>query len=267
MRTDEWLTTTTQRLASAGITTARLDSLVLLEDMLNKDRSWLLAHPERSLRTSDLEALDTKIAKRTQHIPLAYIRGKAEFYGREFVVDSHTLVPRPETETIVDLLEQLPLPTTPSILDVGTGSGCIAITVSLEISSSKVSACDIDDDCLKIAAQNAERLKTKVSFFKSDLLKDAARYDVLLANLPYVPENFQINTAATHEPRHALFGGKDGLDLYRTLFVQAKTQSPPLRYIITESLPPQHRTLASIAKAAGFTLRQTDDFIQVFELV
>ena len=264
MRIDDWLTATTKQFSDADITTARLDSLVLLEDRTGKDRAWLLAHPEYNLKQSDIISLKSSVAQRTTHVPLAYIRGKAEFYGHEFRVTPCTLVPRPETETIISLVKSLKLPPESHILDVGTGSGCIAITVALELKDMNVDGCDIDTDCLKVARENSQKLNAEVRFFVSNLLAQAAAYDVLLANLPYVPDNLQINTAATHEPRRALFGGIDGLDLYRSLFKQARHIRA--QYILAESLPAQHKKLAEIAKAAGYALRQTDDFIQLFEV-
>src|SRR6266508_1210490 len=111
MTTYEFLKSATARLKQAGIASARLDTLVLLEDALGQDRARLLAHPESKIPHSTEVALNTKIAQRATHVPLAYIRGKAEFYGREFAIDKHVLVPRPETETMIDLLKKLPLPT------------------------------------------------------------------------------------------------------------------------------------------------------------
>jgi release factor glutamine methyltransferase len=285
MRTHEWLKAATTQLVQAGIATARLDCLVLLEDATGHDRAWLLSHPEHDLQGSEIKILNTQIAQRAQHIPLAYLRGHAEFYGRTFAVNTHTLVPRPETETMIELARGLAangkLPAELRILDVGTGSGCIAITAALELSAAgftaHVSACDIDENCLRAASNLLERAAESGTDQTGDR---TGLYDVLLANLPYVPDDFQVNTAATHEPRHALFGGPDGLDLYRTMFAQIVEQNsleskplpdthtvePPQRplYVLTESLPPQHDKLAKIAQDAGYRLKQTDDFIQVF---
>jgi len=265
MQVHQWLQLATARLTEAAILTARLDSLVLLEDLTGQDRSWLLAHPEYPLQAPDLESLNAKLTERVKHVPLAYIRGKAEFYGRSFKVDTHTLIPRPETETIIDLLKRLKLPAGSSVLDVGTGSGCIAITAALEIRAVNISACDIDIKALMVAAENATTLEASVNFFESNLLDHASDYDVVVANLPYVPNDFQINAAARHEPARALFGGKDGLELYRRLFEQLGSSLALPSHILTESLPLQHKQLTLIAEAAGFTLRETDDFIQLFE--
>lgn len=272
MKLSSWLASSQAQLAEAGITTARLDCLVLLEDETEKDRAWLLSHPEYELQGSILESLHTKITQRAQHVPLAYIRGRAEFYGRDFTVSEHTLVPRPETETMVELVKELWTSSEYAkpwvFADIGTGSGAIAITTKLELPAADVLAVDIDPQCIRVAKQNAAGLRANISIVPGDLLEPlfgmVPAADVLLCNLPYVPNDFSINTAATHEPKHAIFGGEDGLELYRQLFNQLRKLSPKPRYILTESLPPQHEELAAIAKAAGYAVQKTDDFIQLF---
>jgi len=264
MTIGEWLKQAQAALEGAKILTARLDCLVLLADELAKDKSWLLSHPEYKLQGSILENLNTKIAQRATHTPLAYIRGHAEFYGREFVVNKHTLVPRPETESMIELVKSLKPAAGTHILDIGTGTGCIAITTALELPSTQVSACDNDEACLKIAEKNAKKLGATVTFFSSNLLAAAPPQEIILTNLPYVPNDFAVNTAATFEPGLALFGGPDGLDLYRTLFNQITLGSWRPHHIITESLPEQHEQLATIAVAAGFRLKASDDLAQLF---
>lgn len=280
---EAWLRRATERLTEAGIATARLDCLVLLEDATGKDRGWLLAHPDFELPAAFATILDAKVYRRVQHIPLAYIRGQSEFYGRKFAVNAHTLVPRPETETMIDLLKTL-LPQGPSltqeerdtrIIDVGTGSGAIAITVKLELPKTAVIATDIDEKCLETARQNTQKLEADIEFLHGSLLEPLrgsslmTSNSILLANLPYVPDDFKVNAAATHEPHQAIFGGTDGLDIYRELFDQLKNSSPDNRpwFVLAESLPEQHQALAIIAKPAGYTLQTTDDFIQLFERV
>jgi len=254
----------TKQLDDAAIPTARLDCLVLLEDELGKDRAWILAHPDHLVPAESLARLAEKMALRVNHVPIAYIRGKSEFYGRKFIVSNYTLVPRPETETMVELIKKLALEADTEFLDVGTGSGCIAISMALEVPNLRIHACDIDERCLEIARANARNLHANIDFIQSDLLSNIDSYDIIGTNLPYVPDDFHINVAASHEPRLALYGGSDGLDLYRKLFQQITDKSQRPIYILTESLPFQHETLVKIAKAAGFTLLETDDFIQVF---
>ncbi len=274
MQIDGWLSNSTQKLEAADIATARLDCLVLLEDATGKNRAWLLAHPEFELSAKVKNSLDTKLNRRKQHVPLAYIRGHAEFYGREFKVNEHTLVPRPETEIMIELLRRVAIDDWQqmggaAIADIGTGSGALAITAKLEFPEAEVVAIDIDENCLRTARQNAKMLGADVTFAHGNLLeplpKTHSSFSVLLCNLPYVPDSFQINTAATHEPRHAIFGGIDGLDSYREMFQQTTSVGAKPFYIFTEALPPQHEVLAAIAHTAGYALQRTEDFIQFFQ--
>ena len=262
-----WLANATVSLKGAGIATARLDALVLLEDALSKDRVLILAHPETQIDNKTEVSLNKKIAQRAGHTPLAYIRGRTEFYGREFAVTPHTLVPRPETETMIEMLKTLPLPANPAIADIGTGSGCIGITAALELPNARVSLYDIDEEALKVAKKNLQLLGAKVTCQKADLLERVTNIDVLLANLPYVPERYAINQAAEHEPKHAIFAGKDGLNLYRRFWEQIASLPQKPLFVLTESLPPQHADLAGIAKSAGYEPYQTQDFIQVFRQI
>lgn len=249
----------------SGITTSRLDTLILLEDITGQDRAWLLAHPEHQLTNHQINKLNSQIARRAKHEPLAYIRGKTEFYGREFKVNARTLEPRPETETMIDLFKQLEIPTNAMVADVGSGSGAIGITAILERPDISINFLDIDTDTLAIANSNARKHKVRGQYYQGDLLEAwAVEYDVLLCNLPYVPDSHTINEAAMFEPRIAIFGGTDGLDLYRRLFTQLATGKYGTPVVLTESLPFQHKELAQIAKQFGYKQVKSEDFIQVF---
>lgn len=266
MTLGDFLEQATRQLESSGIGSARLDSLILLEDQLGKDRSWILAHQEAMLNAAQLKRLNKQVGRRTQHEPLAYIRGFSEFYGRRFKVNKHVLEPRPETETMIDLLKKLKLPANPKIADIGTGSGCLGITAALEIHPSIVDLYDIDSGALAVARHNEHMHELKLEVHKRDLLNRPVRpsYDVILANLPYVPNTWKINEDAKAEPSIAIFGGKDGLDVYRRLFQQLQASPAMPRFILTESLPPQQIGLEKIARAHGFKQLKTKDFIQVF---
>jgi release factor glutamine methyltransferase len=273
MRTDKLLSEMVAKLEAANVPSARLDCLVLLEDITGKDRSWLLAHPEYKLTSSQVRKLESWVKRRAGHEPLAYIRGITEFYGREFFVSPHTLEPRPESETMIALLKHLALEPSSTIIDVGTGSGCLAITAKQELPDVDVIATDISAPALKIAKKNAKKHDADIDFYRGNLLlpipaaNNKKRNAIIVANLPYVPLDHTINQAAMHEPKIAIFGGQDGLDLYRELFLQIATISQFVRvgHVLTESLPPQHTSLAKIARDAGFELYKTDDFIQVFK--
>ena len=268
MTVQEWLKLAEQKLSGAGVATARLDSLVLLEDVTGIDRALILANPETELTSSQQAKLTNLLNRRQNHEPLAYIRGHSEFYGREFLVTPAVLVPRPESEAIIDLLKTLPsLPVSPKIADIGTGSGALGITAFLELKNASVELLEIDPKALAVAKTNVDKFTISVSTILSDLLTNSQQEnDVLLCNLPYVPDGYPINTAAGHEPKLALFAGSDGLDLYRKLFEQLKNRSMRPLYLLCESLPEQHQALSSIAAANNYHLKQTDGFIQVFDL-
>jgi release factor glutamine methyltransferase len=249
MTVKDWLKESTDKLNEADITTARLDCLVLLEDELKQDRAWLLSHDSTIIPSRAVTKLNNLLNKRIKHLPLAYIRGTTEFYGRNFVITPAVLEPRPESETMIDLLKDI----SPSGL--------------LEFKGASVSALDIDEDALKVAKTNVDLFTLNINIFKSDLLSNVAEaHDILLCNLPYVPDDFKINLAALHEPKIAIYGGSDGLDLYRKLFNQINDIKFKPLYILTESLPTQHQELKVIAEASSYKDLKKDDFIQVFQL-
>jgi len=254
------------KLEEASVPSSRLDVLILLEDCLGRDRAWLLAHPEIELTPNQKNKLLRQLERRRSHEPLAYIRGFSEFYGRNFRVNRHVLEPRPESETMISLLKKLSLPPNPHIADVGAGTGCLGITAGLEIVDAKVAMYEIDSGAIAVARHNLHLHELHIPIYKRDLLsRPADIYDVVLANLPYVPDGWKINKAAGAEPRIAIFGGKDGLSLYRRLFEQLEKLTWTPKFVLTEALPPQHEKLATIANKHGFRLIKSDDFIQVFQ--
>jgi len=265
----EWLVGAHALLTRVGIGTAHLDAMVMLEDETGKDRAWLLAHTETELEERHVASLQAKLNRRAMHEPLAYIRAKTEFYGREFYIDHRVLEPRPESETMIDLLKKLPMHRSQTIIDVGTGSGALAITAKLELPKATVMATDVDGEAIKVAEMNCDRYGCDVHFLKGNLLKPFylhyhPEHAILLCNLPYVPDSFHINAAAMREPRTAIFGGPDGLDLYRQLFEQTDPLRYKPEYVLTESMPPQHELMKEIARRHGYQLEDTEDFIQVF---
>jgi release factor glutamine methyltransferase len=265
----EWLLSANALLTRVGIATARLDALVLLEDVMHEDRAYLLAHAEDDIDADTEKKLGELLNRRAMHEPLAYIRNKTEFYGREFYIDHRVLEPRPESETLIDMLKSVPLPKDVTIIDVGTGSGALAITAKLELPYADVMATDVDSNALKVAERNCATYDCDVMFLKGNLLKPfylhyQPKNSVILANLPYVPDSFQINQAAMREPERAIFGGADGLDLYREMFDQIEPLAHKPQYVLTESMPPQHELLTSIARKHNYHLHARDDFILCF---
>lgn len=265
MKISEWMRHAEGQLNKVGIGSAHLDALILLEDITKKDRSWLLAHPNEELSNTQVKRLGLKIKKRAKHLPLSYVRGHSEFYGRKFYVNRHTLEPRPESETMIELLLKLPISTKAKIADVGTGSGALGITAALELNNPNVDLYDIDASALAVTRHNSALHELHLHTRKSDLLRRHIRsYDIVLANLPYVPDHYQINQAAAMEPKIAIFGGRDGLEIYRRFFAQLHRYHWKPKFILVESLPPQHIELEKIADSNGFVLQKSKDFIQVF---
>ena len=269
MQINGWIKASTKKLQDSDISTAQLDAELLLADRLNKDRSWLHAHPDFILQRSDLYILKEQIERRMNHEPIAYIRGRQEFYGREFEVSPDTLTPRPETETMVEIaLDLLKNNSIQSVADIGTGSGCIAISIDLEPkTSADIAGYEISKPAIEIAKKNVATLGSKVKIIENDITKDSKPWrdaELIVANLPYVPTDFKINTAATYEPDFAIFGGQDGLDYYRILFDQLSNKN---KYILAESLPPQHKGLQEIAMQNTYKLIQTQDLIQLFKRI
>jgi release factor glutamine methyltransferase len=266
MKIKQWVNQAETKLNKAGIGSARLDALILLEDITGQDRSWLLANQGQTLSITQIKRLSSRLNKREKHLPLAYVRGHTEFFGRKFLVNRHTLEPRPESETMIELLLKLPIATKIKIADVGTGTGALGITASLELHNPYVDLYDIDAGALAVARHNLALHELHLHTRKSDLLRRHIRtYDVVLANLPYVPDHYKINQAAAMEPKIAIFGGRDGLDIYRRFFTQLHRFHWNSNYVLTEALPPQHDDLRAIAEDSGFKLFKSEGFIQVFK--
>lgn len=260
----EWLQASMVKLRDAGVDSPRRDCMVLLEDLLGKDRSWVNAHGEHILTDEQAAILDRQIKKRLNRIPLAYIRGKAWFYKRFFEVNADVLIPRPESESFIELLRAIDLKN-PRIADIGTGSGALGITAALELPDATVDLYDISTGALQIAAKNAAKHGLKLSCRQSDLLNGlSGSYDVLLANLPYVPEGLVTSPEIESEPSLALFSGDDGLLHYRKFWQQVSVLPSRPQYIMTEALEEQHTKTGQMANEAGYRWKQTDVLVQLF---
>jgi release factor glutamine methyltransferase len=263
---NDWLLESTESLKKVGIATARLDALLLLENVLKKDRTYILANPDQLVSRPSLLQLDLKLKKRLNNLPIAYITGEKEFYGHIFFVNDKVLIPRPETENIIELLkEYLKKTEVFSTLDVGTGSGCIGISIALEFPKSTVTLSDISISSLKVAKRNSKLHRVNSSIIRSDLLNDIDHdYEVIVANLPYVPVGFKVGASVKHEPKLALYSGEDGMNEYRRFWIQVGALNHLPKYIATESFPKQQTEQQKLAKAVGYKLLSKRDFIQLF---
>jgi len=226
---------------------AKLDSQLLLSHGLGLKRMDLFLNFDRPLQEKELSALRQLVARRAKREPLQHIIGSTSFRGHHIKCDKRALIPRQETELILDII-----PAFENILDVGTGTGAIAIAAALELNANVI-ACDISEEALSLAKENValHKLEEKISLVKSDLLSNVPnniKFDALLANLPYIPlgdKNSLQQEVLTGDPHLALFGGTDGLELIRRLLNTCANYLKPNAPIILEIASGQEKILQS----------------------
>ena len=220
------------QLAQASFT-PDLDARLLLEHVLQVEHSYLIAHGEDLLTPAQEQEYEALLARAAIKEPIPYLTGKSSFYGFDLQVNSSVLIPRPETEQLVDrALSWVGSRAGLSVVDVGTGSGCVAIALSRHLGPSTLLATDISPSALRVARFNAEKkAKQRIHFVQSDLLSSlAGPFDLILANLPYVADDewtIVDDGVKWYEPSVALLGGSDGLDLLRELLRQATLKLRP----------------------------------------
>lgn len=255
-------------LRDSAISSARLDADLILCHVLDKPRSWVLSHPEYMLTEKEAKKVALFAEERTTGVPLAYITNEREFYGRSFYVDNRVLVPRPESEDIITIAIENITSNNMHVIDVGCGSGILGITLSLEKPGWEISLSDISQKAIDVAKTNALAydVKDKLSFIKADLIPVEGNYDLVVANLPYVPNSYKQVKTLSKEPKIALFSGDYGLDHYKKLFKQIGDMKNKPSYIVTESLKIQHTEIIKMANIAGYRLEKHLGLAQLFIL-
>ncbi len=238
-------------------TEARLEIRVLLGHALGVTRAWLIAHEHDDLPAALLEKYQALLARRLAGEPVAYLLGEKEFFGRSFHVTPDVLVPRPETELLVELaLAKLPAGKPARILDLGTGSGCIAISLALERPDCGITAVEQSAAALAVARQNAVHLGAKLGFYQGNwygaLPVGTEKFDLIVSNPPYVAENDPHLAALAHEPARALASGPDGLADIRLIVQGAPAWLKPGGWLMFEHGWDQGEACREILQAAGF---------------
>jgi release factor glutamine methyltransferase len=239
---------------------ARQDAETLFLHVLGKNKAWLLAHPEKELSASETARYGDLLERRYLGEPIQYLIGETEFCGLPFLVTPDVLIPRPETELLVEKTIHLgPLFRKPRLVDVGTGSGAIAITFAHDWSHAEITAIDLSASALALARRNAERIGFAdcIRFLQGDLLAPVAQeqFDIVVSNPPYVPTTDRDALAVEvrdHEPALALFAGPDGLDIYRRLIPQAFACLVPGGFLVLEIGYGQSEAVAEFLATAGF---------------
>ena len=246
-----------QRLSDSGNELARLDSQVLLAHVLRQNRSWLFAHHDHELSDSDCRRYADLITRRRRREPVAYLLGRKEFYGLEFAVDRRVLIPRPETELLIDLvLAQIGDRTGRPVVvaDVGTGSGAIAITIAVHAPEAIVYGIDVSRDALDVAEMNKKHLTPEGGplFLEGDLLSPLPEpADIIVANLPYIADEEYSGLQSDvrdYEPRLALKAGAEGLDLIERLLGQLSSRVQSGGAVLLEISPRQGEVVQEMAQ-------------------
>ena len=281
MTLDEWLGQSEARLREGPHPErARRDAEVLLLHKIGKNKAWLMAHAGDEFAGCTAIGYAALVERRQKGEPIQYITGEAEFYGLPFRVTRDVLIPRPETEHLVErTLEMVGAPSIPRILrkgwesnqfespptscrilDIGTGSGAIAVALASHLPKANVTATDISDFALAIARENASRnhVADRIRFLKGDLLAPLAgeQFDIIVSNPPYVPETDQATLSVEvreFEPALALFAGDDGLDIYRRLIPCAFDALVPGGFIVFEIGYGQQEAVRNLLSSAGFS--------------
>ena len=231
-----------QALDATGVPEARREAASLLSFVIGKDRTFLISHADDGLEASELDRFREAVARRAEGEPLQYITGVQDFYGREFHVTPDVLIPRPETELLVEAaLEVVANVPGPSICDIGTGSGCIAVTLLCERTDARAIAVDVSEAALAIAAQNAQRhgVSDRIALRITDCFHGLtpAAFDLLVSNPPYVSSGALAGLqreVRDHEPLVALSPGEDGLSVIRRLLEDGPRFVKPDGHLIME---------------------------------
>lgn len=265
-----WLKNAAKSLKSAGIPSARLDAELILANTLRKNRTYLHAHLDEEIDPRRVDIANARLDLRLDRVPMAYILGYKEFYGRKFTVSPAVLVPRPESEDMISLF----LDATAGeierkvLIDVGTGSGCLGITAALERTNISVILSDISKDALRIAEKNADEHRARVKIQQQSLLNGQLEpVDYIFANLPYVDKDWEVSPELQHEPKIALFTEDGGLKLILELIQQAPRCLTPNGQLFIEADPTQHERIIQAAAKQNFKLAAIQHYIIVLRFI
>jgi len=269
----QWLSIATHQLLEARIPSARLDAELLLAHTVRKPRTWLHGHNDDRLDGRQLEIARARLDLRLDRVPVAYIIGHKEFYGHTFKVTTATLIPRPESEILIELLEEA-LPKNERLIaerplrlvDIGTGSGSLGISAKLKYPELDVTLTDISRHALNVAEENAQTLHADVELIQSDLLTSYPFIaDIIIANLPYVDPEWGRSPETDHEPASALFAANNGLALIFELILQTKEKLAIGGKLILEADPEQHAAIKKEAAKYGLVLHENRDYGLLFD--
>ncbi len=266
MTIQEWLRQASNEFADAMIPSAGLDAEILLAHTLSKPRTWLHAHSDDELDPRRKDIADARAELRLERVPVAYIIGHKEFYGRKFAVTLDVLVPRPESEALITLLQKYLPSNATQFVDVGAGSGCLGITAKLELPNLSVTLIDTSRAALAVAKRNAKTHEATVRTLEGSLLDEyPLRADAIIANLPYVSAAWPGQSPELkNEPAEALYADDDGLLLIKQLIKQAPTRLHVGGVLLLEADPRQHQRIIDICAEHALSHLETEGFALAF---
>lgn len=269
----DWLQYARKRLSHSGFNSSSLDSELILATVLKTNRQTLHAHPERNLSPTIIRQANRLLRMRLKDFPIAYMTGTKEFFGHDFIVSRDVLIPRQESEDMIELaLNSLPSQNTINILDVGCGSGVLGQSLAIELSrlgiNFKLTQSDISPKALKIASKNAKKHNLNVQFIKSNLLaKTGSSFDIILANLPYVNKKWHYVDGVKFEPKIAIFAPDNGLSLIKKFIHQiAEEKTNYSRMFLLESDMSQTKEIQQMLKNIGARGIASSGYITLFHL-
>ncbi|MDF2461258.1 MAG: prmA [Candidatus Saccharibacteria bacterium] len=262
----KWLTDAAKDLAAAEVSSSQLDAELILGHVLGQNRAWLKAHDTDQMTAKNTKAADALIARRANREPLVHITGTREFYGLDFEITPDVLTPRVETEQMVEWALKY-TPKDSRLIDIGTGSGAIAIAIAKHRPDLHITATDISQRELAVARRNAAKHHAQLDLLVADLWDGVGgRFDTIVTNLPYLADDADLMPEVKREPAVALFGGPDGLGLYRRFLIDLAEHLNPGGYLFTECDPWQHEALIEEAARYGLTPVEQGYFILGFQL-
>lgn len=239
-------------LEAQNISGARLDAELLLAYAMQQDRAWLKAHDDAVITQFQVADFESLISRRSEHIPVVHLTGTREFYGLDMAITPDVLTPRVETEQMVEWAVKY-APTGSRLIDIGTGSGAIAVAIGVHRPDLALTATDISAKELAVAQRNAKTHGVELNLVESDLWERVTgKFHTVVTNLPYLRDDADLMPEVTREPAVALYGGADGLDLYRRFLAGLPAHLQPGGHLFTECDPWQHADL--IAEAAKYGL-------------
>ena len=269
-----WLDYATGQLIVCDIDSASLDAELILANELGVDRTYLHAHYDDLIDKKIIFNANNKLSQRLKRIPLAYIYSQKEFYGRNFQVSTDTLIPRPESEQMIECLKELftasklNISNSLKLIDIGTGCGALGITAKLEFPTLRVTLTDISLPALNIAKINSKKMSADVTLIQSDLLENYNHTpDIILANLPYVSPDWSYLKDIDYEPALALYADNDGKELIEKLLIQVSKKLKNNGFILIEADPCQHGSLIEYAAKLSLKKYSQSGYIISFKKV